>query len=169
MAQTQSTYTQTGWEVYPKGLTEILLWVKQRYGDVPLYVTENGAAFYDPPCATDGRINDPLAGRLLPRPPARHPRRDRGRRRPARLLRLVADGQPRVVARLLRCGSGIVHVNFETQERTLEGQRAHFYAGVIASGKAPRSATAAEARRWPRRSRMSHGKPGSRWPRSRVR
>jgi beta-glucosidase len=58
--QPLSTYTQTGWEVYPKGLTEILVWVKHRYGDLPLYVTENGAAFYDAPCARDGRISDPL-------------------------------------------------------------------------------------------------------------
>src|SRR3982751_6697981 len=58
--QPLSTYTQTGWEVYPKGLTEILTWVTNRYGKIPLYVTENGAAFYDPPCARDGRIADPL-------------------------------------------------------------------------------------------------------------
>ncbi len=50
----------------------------------------------------------PVAGGLLPRPPAGDPRRDRGRRRPARLFRLVADGQPGVVARLfdaLRAGA----------------------------------------------------------------
>ncbi len=32
----------------------------QRYGALPLYVTENGAAFYDPPPAPDGRVDDPL-------------------------------------------------------------------------------------------------------------
>ena len=42
---------ETGWEVFPQGLTDTLLWVKQRYGDIPQYVTENGAAFYDPPAA----------------------------------------------------------------------------------------------------------------------
>src|SRR2546422_1828335 len=35
------------WEVYPAGLTETLLWVRERCGDLPLYVTENGAAFAD--------------------------------------------------------------------------------------------------------------------------
>jgi beta-glucosidase len=39
--------TAMGWEIYPQGLTEILKWVKQRYGDLPLYITENGAAFDD--------------------------------------------------------------------------------------------------------------------------
>jgi beta-glucosidase len=58
--QPQSTYTETAWEVFPAGLTEILRWVHQRYGAIPLYVTENGAAFYDPPTAPHGRVHDPL-------------------------------------------------------------------------------------------------------------
>jgi beta-glucosidase len=45
--QPNSLQTAMGWEIYPHGLTEILQWVKQRYGDVPLYITENGAAFDD--------------------------------------------------------------------------------------------------------------------------
>jgi beta-glucosidase len=36
------------WEVYPDGLFECLTAVRERYGPVPLYVTENGAAFSDP-------------------------------------------------------------------------------------------------------------------------
>lgn len=60
MRQRQHAYTETGWEVYPAGLTETLVWVRDRYGDIPLYVTENGAAFYDPPSPIDGRIDDPL-------------------------------------------------------------------------------------------------------------
>src|SRR4029078_7836290 len=39
---------------------DILLWVKQRYGNPPLYVTENGAAFFDPPTAQGDRVDDPL-------------------------------------------------------------------------------------------------------------
>jgi len=57
--QLRSAYTETGWEVYPRGLADVLLWVKSRYGGLPLYVTENGAAFYDPPTAEAG-IDDPL-------------------------------------------------------------------------------------------------------------
>jgi beta-glucosidase len=37
--------TEMGWEVYPAGLTEVLEFVASRTGDVPLYVTENGAAY----------------------------------------------------------------------------------------------------------------------------
>src|SRR5678815_1957870 len=41
--------TETGWEVYPAALTQVLDWVRRRYGRIPLYVTENGAAFSDAP------------------------------------------------------------------------------------------------------------------------
>ena len=58
--QPRNAYTETGWEVYPDGLTDTLKWVTERYGRIPLYVTENGAAFYDPPQAIDGRVDDPL-------------------------------------------------------------------------------------------------------------
>lgn len=49
--------TALGWEIYPRGLTETLQWVKHRYGDIPQHVTENGAAFDDQP-APDGSLND---------------------------------------------------------------------------------------------------------------
>lgn len=58
--QPRGTYTETGWEVYPRGLTELLLWFKRTYGDLPVYITENGAAFFDPPVPEEGRIRDPL-------------------------------------------------------------------------------------------------------------
>ncbi len=37
--------TGMGWEVYPAGLMEVLEFVASRTGDLPLYVTENGAAY----------------------------------------------------------------------------------------------------------------------------
>lgn len=58
--QPRHAYTETSWEVYPDGLTDTLKWVTERYGRIPLYVTENGAAFYDPPQPIDGRVDDPL-------------------------------------------------------------------------------------------------------------
>jgi beta-glucosidase len=53
-------HTETGWEVYPPGLEETLRWVAGRYSPPPLYVTENGAAFTDPPVAAGGPLDDPL-------------------------------------------------------------------------------------------------------------
>lgn len=58
--QPMATYTETGWEVYPKAFTDILNWVRTRYNNPPVYITENGSAFYDPPVAENGRVDDPL-------------------------------------------------------------------------------------------------------------
>ncbi len=58
--QQHATYTETGWEVFPQGLTDTLTWVRDRYGNPPVYITENGSAFYDPPTAENGVLDDPL-------------------------------------------------------------------------------------------------------------
>lgn len=65
MRQPKSTYTETGWEVHPQAFTDVLNWVKDRYGNPPIYITENGSAFYDPPVAEGGRIDDPLRQNYL--------------------------------------------------------------------------------------------------------
>ncbi|MBA3049684.1 family 1 glycosylhydrolase, partial [Brevundimonas sp.] len=55
--QIQHAHTETGWEVYPPALTDTLVWLhEQTGGKLPLMVTENGSAWYDPPHAIDGRI-----------------------------------------------------------------------------------------------------------------
>jgi beta-glucosidase len=41
-------HTAMDWEVFPEGLKSCLLWIKRRYGEMPLYITENGGAFDDP-------------------------------------------------------------------------------------------------------------------------
>ncbi|HTK31322.1 MAG TPA: GH1 family beta-glucosidase [Candidatus Saccharimonadaceae bacterium] len=60
-----ATYSETHWEFFPAGLTRTLCGIRERYGDVPLYVTENGVAIADPPPATDGVIVDALRVRYL--------------------------------------------------------------------------------------------------------
>ncbi len=127
MRQKQATYTETGWEVFPQGLTDTLVWVKERYGNPPLYVTENGAAFFDPPTAEDGRVDDPLRVAYL-------------REHIARAARSAIE--PGVDLRGYFAWSlldnfewslgyskrfGIVHVDFETQKRTPKDS-ARFYA-----------------------------------------
>jgi beta-glucosidase len=39
--------TSMGWPIVPSALTDLLLRIKRDYGDVPLLITENGAAFDD--------------------------------------------------------------------------------------------------------------------------
>jgi beta-glucosidase len=49
--------TDMGWEVYPQGLYEQLLELKNDYGNPRVYITENGAAFKDVITAK-GRVDD---------------------------------------------------------------------------------------------------------------
>jgi beta-glucosidase len=56
-----AAYTQMGrgWEIYPAGLTDLLVRLKQDYAPRALAVTENGAAFEDQ-WNGDGQVSDPL-------------------------------------------------------------------------------------------------------------
>jgi len=49
--------TDMGWEVHPRGLSELLLRLHREYRPPRFYVTENGAAYGDAP-GPDGRIRD---------------------------------------------------------------------------------------------------------------
>ncbi|HEY0186375.1 MAG TPA: beta-glucosidase [Cellulomonas sp.] len=50
-------HTAMGWNIEPGGLTELLVGLHRRYPDLPLAVTENGAAFADE-VAPDGQVHD---------------------------------------------------------------------------------------------------------------
>jgi beta-glucosidase len=127
--QPQHAVTETGWEVYPEGLADALLGVRRRYGDVPLYVTENGAAFYDPPAAGPEGIQDPLRVDYL----REHLRVVH------RLIREGLDLRGYFAWSLLDNFEwslgyakrfGLVHVDYATQRRTPKAS-ARFYADVI--------------------------------------
>ena len=90
--------TAMGWEVDPDGLHEVLTRLRRDYGPLPIYITENGASFDDPPGRERPR-RGPRAHRLPAGPPRRARPRRRRRRRRAPLLRLVAAGQLRVGSR----------------------------------------------------------------------
>jgi beta-glucosidase len=128
-----ATYTETGWEVFPDAFTAILRWVHDRYGDLPLYVTENGAAFSDLP-PVDGTLEDT-------------PRVEYLRSHLRAIEAAIAEGvdvRGYFVWSLLdnlewahgfSKRFGIVHVNYATLERTPKSS-AHFYSSVIASNGA---------------------------------
>lgn len=48
--------TDIGWPVYPDGFYKVLTYIAGRYGDIPIYITENGACYNDEPA--DGRVKD---------------------------------------------------------------------------------------------------------------
>jgi len=50
-------YTALGWPIDAGGLAQELKYLRERYGAVDLYVTENGAC-YDDPVAPDGTVHD---------------------------------------------------------------------------------------------------------------
>lgn len=129
--QKQATYTETNWEVFPHGLADTLVRVKERYGNPPVYVTENGAAFYDPPTAQGDRVRDPLRIEYL-----------RAHLQAVRqAIAAGCDVRGYFVWSLLdnfewahgfSMRFGIVHVDFDTQKRTPKDS-ARFYSRVIAT------------------------------------
>ena len=124
-------HTELRWEVYPAGLTDILVWVHDRYATIPLYVTENGAAFADPATVHGDIPQDPRRVAYL---------RDHIRA-VARARELGSDVRGYFAWSLLDNFEwaegyskrfGLYHVNFETQQRTPKAS-AQFYANVIRS------------------------------------
>jgi len=125
----RGTVTTLNWEVFPQGLTDILLWVTERYGRMPLYVMENGAAFYDPPVAANGRIDDPLrVDYLREHLHAVLDAADRGADMRGYFVWSLLDNYEWSAGFEKRFG--IVHVDYETQARTIK-QSGRFYADVI--------------------------------------
>jgi beta-glucosidase len=121
--------TAMGWEVEPAGLHELLVRLHREYGGPPLSITENGAAYDDPP-PSDGVLEDPERLAYL-------------QSHIDAVARAIEDGAD--VRRYLAWSLldnfewasgyskrfGIVHVDYATQRRTLKGSGA-WYRGLIA-------------------------------------
>ncbi|MCV2358669.1 beta-glucosidase [Paucibacter sp. TC2R-5] len=109
--------TDMGWEVYPEGLTELLLRLKRDYPVPPLFVTENGGAFKDQ--MVNGQVHDQDRLDYL----ARHIDAV------AEAMRQGVDMGGYMVWSLMdnfewasgyEKRFGIVHVDYQTQQRTLK-------------------------------------------------
>jgi beta-glucosidase len=132
--QPQSIHTETGWEVFPDALTRVLIWTNDICGGLPLYVTENGAAFYDPPAPIDGAIDDPLRVAYL-----------KGHLRAVNAAMSQGVSLRGYFAWSLLDNFewshgyskrfGIVHVDYATQQRTIKSS-GRFYRDVIQSSGA---------------------------------
>lgn len=129
--------TDMGWEVYPAGLTELLLRVHRDYPVPRIYVTENGAAFKDEMHA--GHVPDAARQRYI-------------ERHIAAVGEAVKQGVPMggyMVWSLMdnfewasgyEKRFGIVHVDFQTLQRTLKDS-ALWYRGFLQQQKAARAAS----------------------------
>jgi beta-glucosidase len=128
--------TDMGWEVYPQGLTELLLRLHRDYPVPPIYVTENGSAFTDR--LEDGRVHDAARTRYL--------ESHIGAVREA--MRQGVDLAGYMVWSLLDNFEwasgyakrfGIVYVDYATQQRTLKDS-ALWYRGFLRQQRARRTA-----------------------------
>ncbi|CAM3878621.1 GH1 family beta-glucosidase [Kibdelosporangium persicum] len=119
--------TDSGWDITPSGLTDLLLRLDRDYPGLPLYITENGAAF-------DG-IDDTSRVEFL----------DSHLRASLSAIQQGADLRGYFLWSLVDNFEwaegyakrfGMVHVDFETQVRTAKTS-AHWYAQVIAANALP--------------------------------
>jgi beta-glucosidase len=136
-------FTDMGWEIYPEGLTELLLRLNRDYRLPPIYMTENGAAFKD--VMTEGKVHDPLRTDFI----SRH-------------INAVGDAMVKGVnikgymvwslldnfewASGYEKRFGIIHVDYATQKRTLKDS-AHWYRDFLLRMKTGQSQTELLARR----------------------
>ncbi len=124
--------TEMGWEIAPDAFRAVMIEVKERYaGDLPIYILENGAAFPDR-VDPDGRIRDDARISYL-------------RQYLGAVEDAIAAGVPVrgyfvwtpidnfEWAFGFSKRFGLVHVDFETQERRLKDSF-HFYAELAHGG-----------------------------------
>jgi beta-glucosidase len=140
---TGAPVTAMGWEIEPHGLTELLERVQRDYtgaAGVPLYVTENGAAF-DDAVAPDGTVPDAdRASFLLAHLDAVAAARDAGVDVRGYFYWSLLDNFEWAWGYEKRFG--LVRVDYATQERTLK-QSALAYRDAIAAARAATAASSA--------------------------
>ena len=117
VASTGNQVTDMGWEVYPQGLTELLCRLHQDYQPNLLLVTENGAAFKDE--YKDGVINDTQRlDYVRDHIAATYAAHQQGVPVGGYFAWSLMDNFEWASGYAKRFG--LVHVNFETQQRTLK-------------------------------------------------
>ncbi len=117
--------TEMGWEVYPEGLTELLVRMHTDYPVPPLYVTENGGAFKD--LVQNGVVHDADRTDYI----ARHieavaQAMRQGVRMEGYMVWSLLDNFEWASGYEKRFG--IVHVDYATQKRTLKDSAVWFAA-----------------------------------------
>lgn len=117
VASTGNEVTDMGWEVYPQGLTELLCRLHADYQPRRLWVTENGAAFKDQ--MVDGEVADPQRlAYIRDHIAATHAALQQGVPVGAYFAWSLMDNFEWASGYAKRFG--LVHVDFETQKRTLK-------------------------------------------------
>ena len=120
-----------GWNIDPSGLTELLVGVNERFPDLPLIVTENGAAFED--ALSGDRVHDENRIDYVKRHiAALEDARRQGADVRGYFLWSFLDNFEWAYGYSKRFG--IVYVDYETQERTIKDS-GRWYRDMIRSGR----------------------------------
>ncbi|MFN2537021.1 MAG: glycoside hydrolase family 1 protein, partial [Mycobacteriales bacterium] len=128
--------TDSGWEVQPPGLVDVLVRMHREYPPIPLHITENGAAYRDVIDA-DGHIRDKERIAFLDAHlQAAHTAIEHGVDLRGYFYWSLLDNFEWAEGYAKRFG--IVHVDFASQRRTPK-QSAFWYAKVIAGNSLPRA------------------------------
>jgi beta-glucosidase len=129
MVPTGRPVTGIGWDVNPEGLMRALLWLKERYGDFPLVLTETGAAYPDE--VVDGAVNDAQRLDFLRRHlVAAHAAIENGVDLRGCFVWSLIDTWEfwlGVTARF-----GLVHIDYDTKARTVKAS-GHWYRDVMSA------------------------------------
>lgn len=131
--------TDMDWEVYPQGLTALLLRLHQDYAVPAMFITENGGAFKDP--VINGQVHDADRTRYLQTHiEAVHHAMAQGVNMGGYMVWSLMDNFEWASGYAKRFG--IVHVDYETQKRTLKDS-ARWYQGFLGQQAAAHLASAA--------------------------
>ncbi|MDG5472203.1 GH1 family beta-glucosidase [Jeotgalibacillus sp. ET6] len=107
--------TDIGWPIYPEGFYQLLTYLNQRYGQVPIYITENGACYNDG--VENGEVKDDNRISYMKSHIASvHRAMQSGVNVKGYLAWSLMDNFEWAEGYDMRFG--IVHVNFDTLERT---------------------------------------------------
>ena len=110
-------YTSMGWEVYPESIYEALKWLQDDYGNPTVMITENGAAFEDE--VVDGVVDDHRRVAYLDAYLAQVKRAmDEGANVTGYFAWSLMDNFEWATGYSKRFG--LVHVDYETQKRTIK-------------------------------------------------
>jgi beta-glucosidase len=133
--------TEMGWEVYPEGLTELLLRLHRDYPVPPLVVTENGGAFRD--TLVDGHVHDrERTSYIASHIAAVGAALQQGVPMAGYMVWSLMDNFEWTSGYARRFG--IVHVDYATQQRTLKDS-AHWYRHFLQQRQAAQGQAAASA------------------------
>ena len=126
--------TAMDWPVDPDGLREMLVRLRREYGNPPVFVAENGAAYPDQ-VAPDGAVHDPeRITYLREHLAAVHGAWSEGVDLRGYFVWSLLDNFEWAAGYEKRFG--LVHIDYETQRRTWKDS-AHWYREVIAAGGVP--------------------------------